>query len=302
MNNGPSKPKLMLKEVDYDNLFKIIKLSDTLTESQKNCVAPNVVSFAEAYFADTPWFRAIFLDDVPIGFVMLETFSRDLPEEDQPSVYLWRFMIAKDHQNKGHGSRVMDLVIDFFQKQGYHTMYTSTVMEEPESPYNFYIKYGFTDTGKQEGGEQVLRYEFPKRSEYAPPKRTKTPLIPIIDSITIWTHQFEKMKNFYRNVLGFVLKQDHTDKIEFENNGPSFFICKHEDNSQSQALSGPLKNIELSFPCEGPEDVDTSYGILIENGAIPVSPPENNDKNQRIALFKDPDGNIHRIFADIESK
>lgn len=300
MKDKISKPNIMLKEVNDDNLSKIIKLSETLTESQKNCVAPNVVSFAQAYFADTPWFRGIYLDEVPIGFVMLETFNKDLPEEDQPSAYLWRYMIAKDYQNKGYGSQILNQIIDFFTKQGYRTMYTSTVMEEPESPYNFYIKYGFTDTGKQEEGEQVLKYDFPNQMELVSSQKKYIPLIPLIDTLTIWTCQFEKMKDFYSNALGFIIKEDHADKIEFENNGIRFFLCQCKKDHQAQGITEHSQNIELSFPCEDPEDVDKSYNMLLENGATPVSSPQDIE-NQRIALFKDPDGNMHKIFADIES-
>jgi hypothetical protein len=34
-------------------------------------------------------------------------------------------------------------------------------------------------------------------------------------------------------------------------------------------------------------------------GATPVHQPQNMPRNQRAALFADPDGNIHEIFAEI---
>lgn len=57
---------------------------------------------------------------------------------------------------------------------------------------------------------------------------------------------------------------------------------------------------ELAFPCENPNDVDESFEKLISMGAREVHKPEDMPWNQRTALFADPDGNIHEIFADIK--
>lgn len=300
MSNNDSDTNLSLKEVTDDNLYVIIKLSDTLTDSQKQCVAPNAVSVAQAHFADTAWFRAIYLGDQPIGFVMVDTHDTDLPTEDQPAVFLWRYMIAGNWQNKGYGRNILDQLVHHFKKQGFRTMYTSTVMSEKESPYGFYIKFGFTDTGRQEEGEQVLRYAFPCIESA---KIVRLPLIPKIDLITLWSNQIDKMKGFYRDVLGFMVKTDRGDYVEFENNGVRFAICRREimhPHSSEFAMPVQGQSFELAFPCDEPEDVDKSYQLLIDNGVIPVSPPKDMPWRQRTALFKDPDGNIHEIFAEIK--
>ena len=39
---------------------------------QEGLVAPNSVSIAEAHFWPTGWFRAIYADDTPVGFVMID--------------------------------------------------------------------------------------------------------------------------------------------------------------------------------------------------------------------------------------
>ena len=54
---------------------------------------------------------------------------------------------------------------------------------------------------------------------------------------------------------------------------------------------------ELAFPCENPNDVDESFTQLVTRGATPIHEPQNMPWNQRTALFADPDGNIHEIFA-----
>jgi len=60
------------------------------------------------------------------------------------------------------------------------------------------------------------------------------------------------------------------------------------------------QSFELAFPCENPNDVDESFVQLVKLGATPIHKPQNMHWNQRTALFADPDGNIHEIFADIK--
>ena len=59
------------------------------------------------------------------------------------------------------------------------------------------------------------------------------------------------------------------------------------------------QSFELAFQCDNPGDVDRTYTILIEKGAVPVHAPQDMPWSQRTALFADPDGNIHEIFANI---
>jgi hypothetical protein len=52
--------QVTLQEVTQKTLFGITMLSETLGEPKRNFVAPNVVSIAQAYFAEDAWFRAIY--------------------------------------------------------------------------------------------------------------------------------------------------------------------------------------------------------------------------------------------------
>ncbi|MGL4773175.1 MAG: VOC family protein, partial [Clostridium sp.] len=50
-------------------------------------------------------------------------------------------------------------------------------------------------------------------------------MIAKINLVTIWTDEIECMKNFYNNVLGFKIKNDLGNYVEFENEGVRFAIC-----------------------------------------------------------------------------
>ncbi len=150
--------KIHLKKVTPKNFTDIIKLSDTLSEYQKKCVAPNMASLAQAYVNQKrAWPRAIYLGSKPIGFVMIALWDDDIPKEDWPAYYLWRFMIASPYQKKGYGEQVLNMLVEKCKKDGIKTFYTSCEMIG-DQPYQFYTRYGFKDTGINDG-EQILRME-----------------------------------------------------------------------------------------------------------------------------------------------
>ncbi|AJD30757.1 MULTISPECIES: VOC family protein [Clostridium] len=125
---------------------------------------------------------------------------------------------------------------------------------------------------------------------------------PEINLITIWTDEIDRMRNFYNQVLGFRMKNDLGNYVEFENNGVRFAICLRNvmqgySNEYSKKSVG--QSFELAFPCQNPNDVDKSFKQLISMGAIPIHEPQDMPWNQRTALFADPDGNIHEIFSEI---
>ena len=151
------EPKIIsLIEINKDNWRQICKLSITLTPDQRKCVADNSISIAEAHFSPNAWFRAIALNNVPIGFVMVDTdFQADV-QEDNPCHFLWRLMIGEPWQKKGYGKQALDILCDQFRKEGHRALYTSCHIEE-YGPLGFYTKYGFVDTGFFEDGEEILR-------------------------------------------------------------------------------------------------------------------------------------------------
>lgn len=148
---------ILLKDLTNDNVFKVIKLWDHLKDEDKKKVAPNDASIAQAYVNyDIAWTKAIYLDDEPIGFMMVKTQDDDIPAEDQQGYFLWRFMIDRKFQNKGYGKQALDLLMDKCRKDNIKSLYVSCTMFD-EMPYKFYLSYGFIDLGFKDGEEQILR-------------------------------------------------------------------------------------------------------------------------------------------------
>jgi diamine N-acetyltransferase len=143
---------ISLREITKDNLRQIIQLK--VAPPQERFVASNAVSIAQAYFdRDIAWFRAIYADSTPVGFVMLH---------DEPAArkyYLWRFMVDHRYQKLGYGAKGLRAVIEYVRgRPGAHELLTSVVPGDG-SPGAFYEKLGFAYTGEVDEGELVLRLQ-----------------------------------------------------------------------------------------------------------------------------------------------
>ena len=122
--------------------------------------------------------------------------------------------------------------------------------------------------------------------------------------ITILTDDVSRLAAFYREALGFAIKQDMGGFVEFESDGVRFAICARSilhqasgDASYTDTRRGHA--FELAFPCDSPAEVARAYVDILTKGATPVHAPGDMPWGQRTAMFADPDGNIHELFADL---
>jgi diamine N-acetyltransferase len=139
-----------LREVTKENLWDIFKLE--VAPEQSKFVATNEMSIAQAYFDhEIAWFRAIYADETPVGFLML---SDDAKEQ---KYFLWRLMIDARYQKFGFARQAMDLLFDYVQtRPGAKEILTSYVPGDAD-PQGFYEKLGFKPTGEVDDGEVVMR-------------------------------------------------------------------------------------------------------------------------------------------------
>jgi diamine N-acetyltransferase len=144
---------ISLQELTEDNVGDICVLSWTLSEPYKNYVAQNAISIAQGHYSKHAWMRAIYADEVPVGFMMLY----DDPEE--PDYFLWRFMIAEPYHGRGFGRKAIELLIEYVKtRPGAKELQVSCGQGEG-SPEKFYQKIGFKPNGKKYGQEISLSLE-----------------------------------------------------------------------------------------------------------------------------------------------
>jgi diamine N-acetyltransferase len=144
--------EVTLQEITEKTVFGVILLSETLTEPKSNFVAPNAISFAEALFSKHAWYRAIYAGKSLVGFMML------YDDPDEPTYFLWRFMIAEPFHGRGYARQAILRLIDHVRTRPGATELLLSCGEGEGSPEGFYAKIGFTRTGKVMGNEIVMRY------------------------------------------------------------------------------------------------------------------------------------------------
>lgn len=141
--------EVSLREVTAQTVRKVCGLA--VAPDQRRFVATNTESIAEAYFCREAWFRAVYAGDTPVGFVMLHD------DPVKPEYYLWRFMIAAEHQGKGYGRRAMQLFIEHVRTRPMARDLLLSYVPGDGSPEDFYGGLGFEPTGEVDDDEVVLR-------------------------------------------------------------------------------------------------------------------------------------------------
>ena len=139
---GPGA-QVTLREVTIETLWPVCQLSETLSPAHKKMVANNAFSIAEAHFhPQRAWFRAIYADEVPVGFLMLSD------DPDKAEYFLWRLMIGGPYQRMGFGRRALDLLVEHVKTRPGATELVTSCGEGEGSPLGFYRRLGFVPNGR----------------------------------------------------------------------------------------------------------------------------------------------------------
>jgi diamine N-acetyltransferase len=139
-----------LREVTKENLWDIFKLE--VAPEQSHYVAPNEMSIAQAYFdREIAWFRAIYADETPVGFLML------MDDAANQRYFIWRLMIDAQYQKLGFAKQAMELLFDYVRTRPGAIEILVSYRPGNEDPQGFYEKLGFTPTGEMEENEVIMR-------------------------------------------------------------------------------------------------------------------------------------------------
>jgi diamine N-acetyltransferase len=94
------------------------------------------------------------------ALVGLAMISDNVPEPMDDDLvgpyYLWKLLIDHPFQHRGYGTATLDAVVDYVRtRPGADVLYTSCA-DGSGSPRGFYLRYGFTDTGRIMWDENLL--------------------------------------------------------------------------------------------------------------------------------------------------
>jgi len=100
----------------------------------------NAVSLAQALFSPDAWYRAIYADDTPAGFLMLYDESLRTSPPAHPEIALWRFMVDAQFQGQGVGTAALEQVIAHVRNKGLFSSLLVSYVPAPGSPEQFYLQ------------------------------------------------------------------------------------------------------------------------------------------------------------------
>ncbi|PHM68922.1 GNAT family N-acetyltransferase [Xenorhabdus kozodoii] len=138
---------ITLTDVNKNNYEAVCDLS--VTDDQLDYIAKNVWSLAQSKFYPLYQTRAICLDEEPVGFFMW------VPDADQ-RITIWRFMVDKNHQNKGIGRKALSLALDEIRLTD--QLEAIAISYDPNNlvAKNLYASFGFVEIGMDEEVEEML--------------------------------------------------------------------------------------------------------------------------------------------------
>jgi glyoxylase I family protein len=121
-----------------------------------------------------------------------------------------------------------------------------------------------------------------------------------IDYVILPCHDMRAMRSFYLDVMGFALEEDQDHWIKFCI-GAGFLTLRPRGQwrgwNDGEVPSGSAC-VQLAFKV-APVEVDACYEELLQREVEIIDPPRDQDFGHRTLFFKDPEGNVLEIYAEI---
>jgi lactoylglutathione lyase len=118
-----------------------------------------------------------------------------------------------------------------------------------------------------------------------------------LDYVILLCEEIQRMQVFYHEVLGFKIYRGNEDWIEM-NVGATLLTLRKRGRSYDGPKMPDSAGIQLAFRVI-PAEVDECHRELVQKQVEILDPPRDTDYGHRTLFFKDPEGNILEIYADI---
>jgi catechol 2,3-dioxygenase-like lactoylglutathione lyase family enzyme len=120
-----------------------------------------------------------------------------------------------------------------------------------------------------------------------------------IDYTVIFVRDMEAMRRFYEDILGFPLLRELSPRwIEYQVGGNTLALAKPSRTAADAPTPNGSASLQLAFKVSASE-VDLCADELVRQGINLLSPPTDQAFGHRTVFFRDPDGNLLEVFADI---
>jgi GNAT superfamily N-acetyltransferase len=146
-----------LREISERNRAAVLALRVAPEQGRFVGSVRDALDDAAEYPHAKPWYRAVYADEEPVGFVMLSWDVQPQPPDIIGPWFLWKILIDRRYQGRGYGAEAVRQLADLIRAAGATELLTSYVPDDG-GPAGFYHRLGFTPTGAQDqAGEPILR-------------------------------------------------------------------------------------------------------------------------------------------------
>ena len=122
-----------------------------------------------------------------------------------------------------------------------------------------------------------------------------------LDGFGLFVEDMAKMICFYRDVLGFEIKEDEdTSNVYLVKDDTLFLLYGRKDfekmtSRKYEYIKGLNGHTEIALYVDRFEEVDAEYEKAISKGAVSVLEPVTEPWGQRTCYIADPEGNLIEI-------
>lgn len=127
-----------------------------------------------------------------------------------------------------------------------------------------------------------------------------------LDGFGIFVKDMSSMVRFYRDILGFAIKEDeNTSNVFLEKDGTLFLLYRRTDfetmtNHKFNYAQGTNGHYEIALSVENFAAVDQTFAAVCKKGATPIMLPTTEAWGQRTCYIADPEGNIIEIGSFVK--
>lgn len=122
-----------------------------------------------------------------------------------------------------------------------------------------------------------------------------------LDGFGVFVDDMATMIHFYKDVLGFEIKEDEgASNVYLIKDDTLFLLYRRKDfekmtNKKYEYIKGLNGHFEIALYVDTFEEVDKEYAKAIEKGAGSVLEPTTQPWGQRTCYIADPEGNLIEI-------
>jgi catechol 2,3-dioxygenase-like lactoylglutathione lyase family enzyme len=118
-----------------------------------------------------------------------------------------------------------------------------------------------------------------------------------LDYVILLCDDLQRMRAFYHGTLGLRIERDWDGWLELRVGAVLLTLRSRGRPYDGQKPRGTA-GVQLAFRVSPPE-VDACYTELLEKGVEILDAPRDQEYGHRTMFFRDPEGNILEIYADI---